>query len=448
MAWHFDEAGGHVTVADNAALTLPDGDFTLGGFVKFDDNVGSNFQYLLSHGTAGAANSCNINITEASSGTPQGPNFIACSIFDASSDNTNLTEFDGVVFPDPGKWHHLCFQRTSDNFVKYWDGDILDVYANGGTGGNVDSINPTGSMYIGGRNDLDADRFLGGSMCEWFLTTNDLTAQDIKNLAEGFSPLYWEQFGNLAWYLPMIAGDYSEYVNGLTVTNVGSTAADHPYSVHYPVTPVKPVRSVRHDLIQAQLDGATVRCTYFVTMDLRSRFMRLWPGFGTRVIEQPGVGPQEWTGIGNLGKLTAIRSSQRQAISEVVASLAIDADLLEAFAADRDETKGRELRIYRQFFDVRRFDGQGNFVEWQTIGPLEHVFRGIMGPPKLEFEMTPLSETPVQMVSVSALDPLENTRRPAFGSWTDRDQQARAPGDNICVMMSRVNRVLKWPVFS
>ena len=72
MAWHFDEVNDYVTLGDDAALTLPDGDWSLGGLVKLTDNTGSLYQYFLSWGSFAAAPSINIFFREASASDPNG----------------------------------------------------------------------------------------------------------------------------------------------------------------------------------------------------------------------------------------------------------------------------------------------------------------------------------------------------------------------------------------
>jgi hypothetical protein len=200
--------------------------------------------------------------------------------------------------------------------------------------------------------------------------------------------------------------------------------------VHYP------------DAIEAQLNGATVRCTYLVEFAFKSETMRLWPGFGP--LEADG---KTWQGIGNMGRISALRQASTQKISEITASLFGDDTLLERIAEAIDETDGREIRIFEHWFEVRQFDEDGNWIEWDPIGTPASLFRGTMGPPKIEMQPVRPGEAPVRIVSVSAQDPLVNTRRPAFGYWSDRDQQARSPGDNMFKMMSRVSRIVAWPSF-
>ena len=68
MAWHFDETNDLVTVTDHTALTLPDADWTIAGWLKLTDNVGSAYQYVMHWGTFGSSPTMRLFFTEASAG--------------------------------------------------------------------------------------------------------------------------------------------------------------------------------------------------------------------------------------------------------------------------------------------------------------------------------------------------------------------------------------------
>lgn len=433
MAYSFDEVNDRLVVGDDAALDLPDGDWTIGGLIKFDDNVGSFLQYFYSHGTVSTNNSANFVLSEASD---VAPNEFRAFLQDGGGDTTNNVAFTPSLDPDAGNWNHFCFRRRNNIFSWFWGGDELQSLPNGNTIGDIDSVSPAGSLFLGARNDLDADRFFGGDMAEWAKWDRGLSDVEIGLLADRFSPQY--VYDGCAWHIPM-ESDNSELVAGLTVTVTGPTIATHP-GIRYPTD--YPPRQTFHEAIEQQLSGSVIGVADFVTMDFKSKYMRLWPGFGP--IELEG---EEWTGVGNLGRLSAIRVPSSQAISEVVASIAGGEDLLRRVAADRDETSGREMRVRRQFFRVDEQDGDSNIIRGQPIGPMLHIFRGTMGPVRVEFGGVGAGEAPTRTAEVSAQDPFVNTRRPRFSFWADRDQQARSPGDNLLKMMSRVRRIVKWPDF-
>ena len=68
MAYSFDETGDYLTVADNAALTFPAGNWSLARD-QWGNNAGTTYDYFLSRGTLDTNNSINAFVTETSEGT-------------------------------------------------------------------------------------------------------------------------------------------------------------------------------------------------------------------------------------------------------------------------------------------------------------------------------------------------------------------------------------------
>jgi len=70
VAWHFDEINDRVELTDNAALTLPDGDWAIAGWIKLDDAVGSSQQFLVSWDAVNNSRSVNVFFTEDGNADP------------------------------------------------------------------------------------------------------------------------------------------------------------------------------------------------------------------------------------------------------------------------------------------------------------------------------------------------------------------------------------------
>jgi hypothetical protein len=113
-------------------------------------------------------------------------------------------------------------------------------------------------------------------------------------------------------------------------------------------------------------------------------------------------------------------------------------EILTHIGEDLEETRGREFRLYRQYF-AEDFSA--------LLGTPQHIFRGRMSPPKIEWAPVQVGETPVRTVSIRAQSPLVNRRRPPNAFWSDRDQKARHSGDQICIAMSGVKLTVPWPSF-
>jgi len=222
MAWHFDETSGHyVTFGDAAALTLPDGDWTIAGWIKLDDNTGSNYQYFLSWGGFGASPSLNWYFHEASVADP---NVLKFFIEDASGDPGSTITSTGT----PGTstaWQHLAAVRSGNTVTQYVNGVADGTFTNAAFGG----VNVAASMYLGMRSDNDPDRRFGGSMAEWAKWDRALAVGERAALVAGFSPRMMPY--NLKWHTRMLGG-WDEWYGGLTVTNNNSTLADHPPMIY------------------------------------------------------------------------------------------------------------------------------------------------------------------------------------------------------------------------
>jgi hypothetical protein len=71
-------------------------------------------------------------------------------------------------------------------------------------------------------------------MAEWAKWDRALPVDQIAALGAGFAPEFF--LDDIAWYVNMFSGLYEENIAGLTVTNNGTTAAEHPPKLHYPST--------------------------------------------------------------------------------------------------------------------------------------------------------------------------------------------------------------------
>ena len=217
MSWHFDETSGqYVTLTDHAALTLPDDDWTIAGWLKLDDNVGSNGQYFLSWGGIAATPSLNLVITEA-------------SFTDANELATYINNENAYSSTQPGTstdWMHIIVQRWSTTVRQFVNGVSV------GTCGNSVSVDVAGNLYFGARSDNDANRRLGGYMAEWAKWDRLLTDGEKALLVSGATP---DSFSTgLVWYCPMY-DDFSESIVPLEVTNSNATVDSN---VHPDVTSV------------------------------------------------------------------------------------------------------------------------------------------------------------------------------------------------------------------
>ena len=190
------------------------------------------------------------------------------------------------------------------------------------------------------------------------------------------------------------------------------------------------------EAIETQLSGQTVRLSALVEFHFRSGTVRLWPGFGDLV-----AGGTTWQGIGQLGALSPVSSGPGQAVEEMEFNLSGGAGLLDKFVDDAEESSGREVNVLLQFFGE----------DWQTLGDPWNWFWGIMGPLRAERAEAGEDATNPQItrvISVTASNAFVNRARPPYSFFSDRDQRARHPGDNIFLHISKMaHHTVRWPVF-
>lgn len=196
------------------------------------------------------------------------------------------------------------------------------------------------------------------------------------------------------------------------------------------------------DLIQAQLDGAVLRASPLVHFDFRSGPARLWKGFGPLV-----AGGHTWQGIGNLGEMSPLTSSPDGAVEEVTFSLFGDDTILSHLLEDAEESDGRLVTIWLQFFDVGRPDAPE--ADWQTLSAPIAVRTLRMGPLTIQRLPASSDQRATRIISVRAQSIFVNAKRAVFSTFSDVDQQARSPGDRIFIRVPEFSEgTARWPVLS
>ena len=174
QALDFDEVDDRVTVPDFAYGS----EFTVSFDFKIDDNTGSLFQYIYSHGNINSTNSINVFLLEGSHGTD--PNQLRTVIRDGDDtlDNTAL-QVDVASLVADGQWHTYTATVDAGGITVYLDGVEAASDPTRGTG----AVNPTGSLYVGARDDLNADRYYGGSLDTLQVYDRSLSSSEVSDLA-------------------------------------------------------------------------------------------------------------------------------------------------------------------------------------------------------------------------------------------------------------------------
>ena len=222
MAIHFNETNQWYSVTDHVDLTLPDGDWCVGIWIKLDDLDGSGYQYFVSNGNYAATPSFNIFINEST-------DKVQLNAKDAEGDTANLTPATATVDTD---WTLVIVQRrTADSEVQLWickeDGSATKIASV--SDASFDVVNTSSEWNIGRRVDAATDRYFGGSAAEFFKFDGSLTQTEIETLAAGTRI---DSMGKtLDMYHPMTSADatLTDEANSNDATRHGSpTTTAHP----------------------------------------------------------------------------------------------------------------------------------------------------------------------------------------------------------------------------
>jgi hypothetical protein len=180
------------------------------------------------------------------------------------------------------------------------------------------------------------------------------------------------------------------------------------------------------EAIAAALKGEAVGLAILGDFDFADGSMRLWLGDG--VLD---AGGHQWSGIGQWGGISSITSGAGDAAVPVTFTLSgVDEDIALKVSAG-PSVRGRKVTISLQFFDGA------------TMAPLDApvlFWTGRMDLVSTEFDATS------SVVTVTAEGGFVKRSKARAGLLTDRDQQARFPGDlGLEFVPSVINKQVKWP---
>lgn len=215
MAYNFNNngasAGDYITLGDAAALTLPDGDWTIGGWL-WDDNVSpyGDHHYFISWGAFGATPSLNLWIQGSTS---------VLNRWIVTDNGSSSGAGAGPATPKGGEtWLHVIIERSGTVVRTYLDNVSDSTWSNA----SMDGINVPSALNLGRRSDGNTTREHDGKMEDWFKVDRALDAEERQALADGFSSRLIVP--DAAWRVPM-DGAYEE-MERLTVTVSGATLVE------------------------------------------------------------------------------------------------------------------------------------------------------------------------------------------------------------------------------
>lgn len=157
----FDETNDHIRIPD----FLYGQELTVSFWFNLSEVNGNSYQYLFSHGTWATQNSLNVYMGEDNITIPaEIPNRNKLKTnFRDSNDANNFDTLDAGNTMVDGNWHYYTIRiQDFGGATIYIDGTAVVTYSVWG----ANSFNPPTDIYLGGREDLHAQRFYGGILDE------------------------------------------------------------------------------------------------------------------------------------------------------------------------------------------------------------------------------------------------------------------------------------------
>lgn len=189
----------------------------------------------------------------------------------------------------------------------------------------------------------------------------------------------------------------------------------------------------------AYMRDRTVRVCPLAVFEFVSETVHAWNG--NYPLPSNGNTYQPMKGIGSFDGLGMSAGGVSDYVTVALNGLPDgDPNFLSLALASNAEVIQQPLNIYLQLFDT----------DWQIpgsgIGVPIFLFSGFMQPPKVTRSAMQDGEGSIQSISVTAENVFYNRAKPANGRNTDRDQQARSPGDKFFgFVASLLAKQVKYP---
>lgn len=183
------------------------------------------------------------------------------------------------------------------------------------------------------------------------------------------------------------------------------------------------------------LAASRVNCDMLVAFEFASGTEYAWNGNTPLTVDGNTYKPMR--GYGLMEGIGLAGSTLSETVTMRLDGLPGQAlDILAIALAETPEVDQRMVTAGLQLFDE----------DWQTVGIPIPVFRGFMQPPSVTRAAMQEDQGSVQSIAMEAKNIFFGRARPPYGRNTDRDQQARSPGDKIFrFVASLVNKRIPYP---
>lgn len=176
----------------------------------------------------------------------------------------------------------------------------------------------------------------------------------------------------------------------------------------------------------AALRGDTITAEILAFFDFATAPQRVHSGFGPL-----SAGGVVWQGMGGLGTVSDIESAVGGIAPVVTFTLSgVGPEIANDVVNAKTEVKGRDCYVYLQLYGP----------DLTPLGDLYTLYRGVM-----DRLIHTASDASTWTATLTAETRFSRRGLPPFGNLTDRDQQARYPGDpGLFDVGAMINRRRPW----
>lgn len=178
-----------------------------------------------------------------------------------------------------------------------------------------------------------------------------------------------------------------------------------------------------------QLAGRDPRAVWLIKMDFASAAERVWLDHG-----ELQAGGHVWKGVGQIVDLDGLEQAVNGEAAEVTITLSAITAAMMTLARDDFEAEayGRAIIFYLQFLHAEHDTALG------TPYPLLTA--------RMQRPRFTLGEDGTRQIIITSENANALRSRPAYGTYSDADQQARYPGDKGFAFVSTLrNKKTIWP---
>lgn len=183
--------------------------------------------------------------------------------------------------------------------------------------------------------------------------------------------------------------------------------------------------------VDAVLRGQAVTIGTLLDLDFKTAgHSRIWTGDGPLKTNDN----KKWDGIGNIAQISGLERAAGGLATQASFTITGDKRLVKLLLEDKEEYFNRPITVFMQVFDQ----------DMKCLDNPAAIWSGYMDAPSIGNSQGGTIRT----LTISAESLFMNRATPPYGTYSDRDQQARYPGDTGCTYLSTLifkNMTSVWP---